>query len=165
MEALEGFHRHIFDYESRESERISCLNLQDEETIKEFNKAYLLKLKELHSELTQNEEYQNAMKKYSEFLSENSDLFESTYFNIEEFEKEIIENEYEDSYKEFCNLKYIYTKILEVAEEICIYPFWQNEELLNIGEIRKICIESLCIEDLIFLPYKDLLKIKSAKFS
>lgn len=163
LKALEDYIKYINEYQIRESERISSLNLQEEEKTKIFNEVYFAKIKELNNELEENEEYQNAMKKYQDFLSENSDLFESIYFNAEDFEERIVSYDCRDFGEEFSTLKNICTEILEISDELCIYPFWQNEEPLDFKELNKVCIESLCIEDLIFLPYKNLLKIKSQK--
>lgn len=155
--------KHIDDYEVEESERIASLNLQEEERTKMFNEIFLLKLSKLHNELENNKEYQKAMKEYYEFLTENDEMFESIYFNIEEFEKRIEEYDYNDFIEEFYSLKNICTEVLKVADEICIYPFWQNEEPLGLKEIRQVEIKNFCIEDLNFLPYKNLLKIKAHK--
>lgn len=76
---------------------------------------------------------------------------------------EKIVNEYEaiNFDQQFSDLKNIFTDVLKFAKEIYIYPFWQDGELLEIKGERQVTIENLNIEDLIFLPYKNLLQIKA----
>lgn len=155
--------KYIDDYEAEERERIDSLGLQEEERTKMFNEVFLPKLSELYNELENNKEYQKAMEEYYEFLTENDEMFQSIYFNIEEFQKRIDEYDYNDFIEEFYSFKNICTEVLELADEICIYPFWQNEEPLDLKKIRQVEVQNLCIEDLTFLPYKNLLKIKVHK--
>jgi len=163
FEVLNNFSKYISDYETEETENILALNLKEEEQTKMFYEILYPKRNEMYKELDNNKEYQNAIKKYHDFLSENSDLFESTYYNIEDFEKTITEYDFNDFIYQFSNLKNIYSEILELTDEICIYPFWQDAESLEIKDKRQVDIQNLNIDELVFLPYRNLLKISSVK--
>jgi len=108
-------------------------------------------------------EYKSDYKDFEDFINENSDLNDSIYTNIEEFEKEINEYNFNDFIYEFNNLKNICSEILKLADEICIFPFWQAGEVIEIENKKEVTFENLSINDLVFLPYKNLLKVISFK--
>jgi len=156
---VEEFSKYIHDYENKETKKILALNLKKKETMK-LHEELSSKLGDMLQELDENKDYQKALKEYNQFVNENSDLGDSTYYNIEEHEKKINEYDFNDFYDEYNNLKNIYMEVLKLEEEICIYPFWQDEEAIDIESRRQVTIENLDIDDLLFLPYNNLLIIK-----
>jgi len=163
LEIINSFSQNIFDYEEKETERIFALNLQDEERNKMFQETLYPKINEMHKELENNEEYQNASKDLQDYLTKNQDLADSTYYNIAEAERKIAEYDFSDFLEEFSNLKNAYREVLNFVDEICIYPFWQDGEALEIKDEKQVIIQNLNIDDLVFLPYRNLLKISSVK--
>jgi len=162
-ELLDSFSKNIIDYETEETEKILALNLQDEEQSKMFNEILYPKLNEMHKELDSNKEYQNTLKEFRDFLAENTDLDNSIYYNIADFEKTINEYDFSDFIDQFNSLKNTFREILELADEICIYPFWQDREPSEIKNKRQVVLQNLNIDDWVFLSYRNLLKIVSVR--
>lgn len=159
LDIVEDFKKHIGDYQTEEFERALALNLGDEELSKRFNDVVYPKTNEMYAELENNQEYKNACKKFEDFMKENNDLNDSIYMNIEEFEKEINEYDFSNFMEEFNNLKSICSEILELADEICIYPLWQDGEPLIIKNNKEVAFENLSINDLVFMSYRNILKV------
>lgn len=162
-EVIERLNQEILDYENEETEKIFALDLQDENKYKMLDEILYPKLRKMRKELGNKIEYQNALKNYEDYLFQNRDLSESIYYNIADFESKIAKYDFSDFLDEFNNLKNAYYEILKLADEICIYSFWQDENALSIEGQRQVEIQDLSIDDLVFLPYRNLLKIKSAK--
>lgn len=160
-DVLESFSKHIDDYETEEQEKIFKSNLKQEEQIKMIHEILYPKVNEMYKTLEKNKEYQNALKEYQNYIIKNTDLNYSIYYDIKEKEKTVYEYDFSDFYEQFSNLKDAFIDVLKLAKEIYIYPFWQDEDLLEIKDERQVMIENLNIEDLIFLPYKNLLQIEA----
>lgn len=135
--------------------------MKQEEQIKMIHEILYPKVNEMYKTLENNKEYQNALKEYQNYLIKNTDLNYSIYYDIKEKEKTVYEYDFSDFYEQFSNLKDAFIDVLKLAKEIYIYPFWQDEDLLEIKDERQVMIENLNIEDLIFLPYKNLLQIEA----
>lgn len=90
------------------------------------------KVNEMYKTLENNKEYQNALKEYQNYLIKNTDLNYSIYYDIKEKEKTVYEYDFSDFYEQFSNLKDAFIDVLKLAKEIYIYPFWQDEDLLEI---------------------------------
>lgn len=159
-EVLDNFSEHIADYEAEERERIFALNIQEEEKSRMLHEILYPKLTEMYRTLESNKEYQNVYKEYRGYIAENADLQESIYYDIEEKEKNIAEYDFSDLHNQFSDLKNTYIEVLKLTNEIGVYPFWQDGEPLEIKGKRQVMIQNLTIEDLIFLPYRNLLQIR-----
>ena len=159
LDIVDGFRKDIRNYETEELERLSALNLKDDELSKILREIVYPKMDEMYSQLNNNKEYKNASQNFQDFMNENNDINDSIYFNIEEFEKEMNEYDFSNFFDEFNSFKSICSEILKLSDEISIYPFWQDEELLKIQNKRELTFENLNINDLVFLPYGNLLKI------
>lgn len=151
-----SFRAYIHDYETEEFQRIKNLNISEKEKVKMVDEA----LRSKHDELEKNEDYQKALSIYWDFSDANRDLGESIYYNIEENEKMIESYNFSDFYDQYNNLKNAFTDILKLTEEICIYPFWQDEEPMIIVDRSQIAIDNLTIGDLAYLPYRNLLTVR-----
>jgi hypothetical protein len=92
----------------------------------------------------------------------NSDLEDSIYYDIAVNERIISEYDFSDYNEKYIKLKNIYGELLNLVAEICIYPFWQDGKADVINERRQVEFELLRIEDLVFLPYRNLLTIRKA---
>lgn len=164
-EIVDNFSKHIRDYEIQEKEKIFALNLKEDEECKMMDEILYPKLNEMHEVIYKSKEYNNALEEYQDYITKNADLNESTYYDIEENEKTINEYDFSDLHDQFSDLKNIFTEILKLTKEIYIYPFWQDDEPLEIKDKRQIVIENFSIEDLVFLPYRNLLQIGTIKDS
>lgn len=170
IEVLDRFREPIVDYEIKEREKIYALNLQDEEKSKMIEEILNPKLEEMNKKLENKVEYQNVLKDFNDnenklvdFVSKNKDLNDTMIYNIADFEKRIAEHDFSDFICQFKNLKNLYKDLLKLSDKIYIYPFWQNDEAIEVKGVRQVDINNLDIEDLVFLPYNNLLKIESAK--
>lgn len=80
---------------------------------------------------------------------------------IFELKLQIVEYDFSDFYEQFNNLNNAIIETLKIAKEIYIYPFWQNDEPLELKGERQVILKNLKIEDLVFIPYNNLLKVTS----
>lgn len=159
---VESFTSPIEAYRDEQIEMLTSLNLQEKE---ELEQLYLIaaKEKEMFDEVESIKEYQAAYKVYQDYMKANADLRESARYDIEENEKLVAEYDFGDYYEEFKNLRNIFAEVLKIADEICLYPFWMDEGPMEIKGERQVDIEDLKIDDLVFLPYKNLLKINRGR--
>lgn len=126
-----------------------------------MNKLYN-KTSKMRSKTEKSIESKIIAKEYMKFLKDNNLMNLSDYYynNINE-RKNIIENtDYTDIHIEYNEYKKIFIEMLELVDEISIYPFWQNINKLKVKGIKEVYINDLKIEDLVFHPYHHLLTIK-----
>ncbi|SHJ10028.1 hypothetical protein SAMN02745163_01304 [Clostridium cavendishii DSM 21758] len=117
------------------------------------------KLNRLFREIEKEKEYKKAFGRYNEYMDKNKDLFDSIYYNISKYQKEIAEYDFSDFNEGYEQLQNLYRDILKLTNEICVYPFWQNEEQIKIEDRKEVKIEDLSVDDLVFLPYRNILKV------
>lgn len=166
LSKVENLSKHIGDYEIQELEKAQELSLTEEElrlTEEELrnrlNDVVYPRTSELWRELENTIEYQDASKEFQDFMKKNGEIGDSRYINIEEFENQINEYDFIDFFEEFTTLKDIFNEILQISTEICIYPFWQGGEVLEVNNKREVSYANLIIDDLVFLAYNNFLKI------
>ena len=161
-------------------EKIEKLNkikiLLEREDYLEYKNKVLEKSHELENKLKESkgEDYENVMKEWQIFFSENSLLYDAMmryekiktengkeviYHNIDDEIKNIekiefgnIENEYED-------LVRFIDAILEQADEVKLLSFWQDENSPFIKNEKYVMRSDLKIDDIIFLKDNELLTI------
>ncbi|WP_026477690.1 hypothetical protein [Alkaliphilus transvaalensis] len=155
---IESFSQHIKDYEIEESKKISALNPSDEERSRMYDELIYSKTNEMFKELNNDKEYQNVLKEYQDFLTINADLDDSISNSIAELEKTLNDdlNGFVNQFNIFNN---VCREILELTDQICIYPFWQDGQSLEVENTRHVLYENFNIDHLVFQPYRNLLKI------
>jgi hypothetical protein len=152
---VNSFKPYIQKFQMEEYERIKKLNIEKAEKVKMIDEM----LRSKHGDSEKNQEYQKASKTYRDFLKGNSDLEESIDYDIEKNESVIADYKFEDFYEEYNDIKSAFTEILKLTKEICVYPFYQDNEKMVIVERRQVRIDSLEIDNLTFLPYRSLLVV------
>ncbi len=159
LSKVENLRKHIGYYEIQELEKAQELSLTEEELSNRLNDVVYPRISELRRELENTIEYQDASKEFQDFMNINRELGDSIYINIEEFENQINEYDFNDFIEEFTTLKDIFNEILQISTEICIYPFWQDGEVLEVNNKREVSYANLIIDDLVFLAYNNFLNI------
>lgn len=156
----DDFRAYIHDFETEEFQKIQDLNLPGSEQVKMFDEVLVPKLKEMQNELEKNEEYQKAFNVYKDFSRQNSNLEESIYYDVEKYEEIVANYNFDNFYNEYSSLKNAFEEVLKLGEDVCVYPFWQDGEPMEIKDRRIVNIDSLDIDNLVFLSYRTLLVVK-----
>jgi len=148
-------------------------NIKDQVKIKQTTE----EINKLKSNLDDNKEYKMLELSYNDFIDRNSDFIASQNYTLE-FKKDwwqenidLAINKCEANYHhhvnaEFNHLKFVLNDILKLTNEVKLFSFWQNDAehendyFNSINEVKSTTLNELCIDDLVFLNYKDVITIK-----
>lgn len=142
----------------------------------EYKSNVLEKSHELEKRLKESngEDYENVMKEWQVFFSENSLLYDAMmryektkiengkeiiYNNIDEEIKNIEKIEFENIENEYDDLLRFIDAVLEQADEVKLLSFWQDENSPYVRNKKYVMRNDLKIDDIIFLKDNELLTI------
>lgn len=162
-------------------------DISDKEKSRLMHEQVYPEINRLHMENEKQPNRMAAMKKYQEFMQKNNDLITSSLYttkkvvseklkfasdNGEEIVQEItivkniydaIEEAKQTSHNqeeaEFAEIKDAIKNLLEVATEVKLMAFWQDDEPIKVNQEYKVKLADFDILDVIYLEYKDLLTI------
>lgn len=161
-------------------EKIERLNkikaLLEREDYLEYKNSVLSKSSELENRLKESkgEEYEDIMKEWQLFFSENNLLYDAimryektkdeggmkvVYHNIDEEIKNIEKYEFENVENEYRDLIQFIDAILEQVDEVKFLSFWQDGDNPCVEKEKYVFRKDLKIEDFVFLKYNELLTV------
>lgn len=158
-ERLSRHYQHISDFISSEQDKLLCLDL-DEHT-EQYRQRIIPLQRTLLSTLDEDDEYIKDKEAFGRFVDENTEIaiaVRKEQFDNYSGESEEVTDVNDARIAEYQRIRDVIKRLLLIVDKVSILPLWRGEECSTIGA-KTVRYKNLCIEDLAFLRYREMLTI------